>query len=958
MKRREKLSGAWLNAIIVLVLLAADGAILWFSYQSLALSKHQAELSAETHSSNIAEAVLQNLNTGFEEVDLVMSGIAEEMRRQLSAGRLNLDSISQYAERVKATLKQINSVVINDASGATLLTVGISGPKVNVADREYFVVAKSDDRPPLIVSKLMFSRISQRFVTIVAHRVEGADHRFEGVIGGSILATYLQAKISAYDLGLHGSIALRDTNGALIAQFESQKDAPTEAIGSHTPSVTFRGFVDSGAQNLIVRTRENPLSTQKISTLRRMEKAPIVIEVSVGTQDYLNSWWDQVGATAGLDAGFLLLSVVVGFILVRALERIEREKTRFQAARDMAESANLAKGQFLANMSHELRTPMNAVLGMHELLLTTDLSARQKDYVNKSRTAAASLLDILNGILDFSKIEAGKLDLEAVPFQLDRLLRDLSVIVASGIGDKEIEFLFEVDSRIPAVLIGDPLRLKQVLINLCGNAVKFTQSGEIVIGIALRSDSPDAELEFSVTDTGLGITPEQQEIIFQAFSQADVSTSRRFGGTGLGLTISQRLVKMMGGTIGVASEPGKGSRFSFVLRLPLGTQPAPVPTPSRRALIVSNNGTVRRILGEMARSSGWESESFETTALAVKRARGSTGWDAAFVDLLTIDSEEWMSCTDLRNTDPRLRVIGLLNPSQQEALSASATEPAGFDNFLVKPFTASMLLDAAEEPKPDSPLEHPKSAPELTGLRILVAEDNLFNQQVALELLQAEGAVVTVARDGKEAIEKIQRAAEPFDAVLMDMRMPEMDGLEATRIVRQTLALTAVPIIAMTANALPSDQAACFEAGMNGHIAKPIARKALVHTLLRFVVPSRQTVPVFDGKGAFQRLGNDEGTFEKVLAYWVRGSGSLKNDLREAASREHGDLVRFFHSLKGSAATVGGMAVTAFAAEVEKSLADDPAGFHLDTVMLELERRVEALVQEIDQYLKTKLSAS
>jgi hypothetical protein len=347
-------AGRWLNRAIILLLVAANAAIVWFSYQSLALSKHHAEQSAETHATNIAEAIHQNLTSGFEQVDLLMGSIAEEMRRQIDTSRFSLDSIGQYVRSVKPSLQLINSIVINDAKGETLLVEGAQGPKVNVADRDYFVIARSADRPPLIVSKLLFSRISGRYVTLVAHRVENKAGEFMGVVAGSILATYLQSAISAYDLGSQGAIALRDTNGALIAKFDPENGL-ADAIGSQTASSRFGAFVQSAGKNEVLRSYEGNLWTQRISVLRRLEKAPMVVEVSVGTQDYLRGWWDQVGSTVGLDVGFLLLSLLTGFVLLRAVRRIEQEKARFQTARDMAESSNCqgtVPGQYEPRAAH------------------------------------------------------------------------------------------------------------------------------------------------------------------------------------------------------------------------------------------------------------------------------------------------------------------------------------------------------------------------------------------------------------------------------------------------------------------------------------------------------------------------------------------------------------------------------------------------------------------------------
>lgn len=945
--------GFWLRFAIIVVLLGANITILWFSIESLALTKHQYEQSAETHAANIAEAVNQNLNASFEEVSLVMRSIAEEIHRQIVNRTLAWDSINQYARTMRSALPQINAVVINDADGRTVLIEGTSGPKVGVTDRDYFVLAKSGAGPSLIVSKLLFSRISQRYVTLVAYRVEGLENQFAGVVGGSILATYLQSQLAVFDLGSQGVITLRDTDGALIAQYGSPVPFGAESIGSRTVSPQFSAFVSSGDRLATVRTEGSAPWVARISTLRRMSPEPVVISVMVATQDYLKGWWNQVYSTVGLDCGFILLSLISGTLLIRAVSRVEREEVRFRAARDMAESSNLAKGRFLANMSHELRTPMNAVLGMHELLLETDLTARQQDYVVKSKSAATSLLALLNDILDFSKIEAGKLDLESSPFTLEAVLQDLAVIVSTNLGDKEIEFLYDIDPAVPPELVGDSLRVKQILVNLCGNAIKFTQVGEITVSVQVLSRS-DARvsLKCSVTDTGVGIAADQLEQIFQAFSQADVSTSRRFGGTGLGLTISDRLVKMMGGSLTVESTPGQGSRFSFSLELSVGPLKAVPAFSPQQVLIVSHNPLARRVLGLMAQTAGWKFE--VVSSLSDVPDQLAADWTAALIDLFA-EGDNWQRCRRLRQSSESLVVVGLVNAHQKQSLQLSDTPPT-FDGLLVKPFTTEMLARALADGRQATSskrLDQPRQlSRRLDGVRLLLAEDNPFNQQVALELLQSEGASVSIAGNGAEAVQKFQETVVPFDAVLMDMRMPGVDGLEATRTIRRRASADDLPIIAMTANAMPSDRAACFEAGMNAHIAKPIDRNVLVETVRRLTRRPGDR-PTFDRQAALERFGNNADSLDKVLRLWLENARAFPEEFKAASAEGHERLGRLFHSLKGSAATVGGTALAELAAAIETNLKTEPDSFLANGVESETSSLIDALSKEIELYLQT-----
>jgi len=371
--------------------------------------------------------------------------------------------------------------------------------------------------------------------------------------------------------------------------------------------------------------------------------------------------------------------------------------------------------------------------------------------------------------------------------------------------------------------------------------------------------------------------------------------------------------------------------------------------------VVSTNAVARRTLASMARSAGWLVDEFETLAAACDQAQASPPpWTIALVDLFGAEAVEWAACTRLREWAPATMLLGLVNPGQQAILrGVFASHPAILDEFLVKPVTLSMVVRARESwlrPVPEEPRTG-LPAPRLEGVRILLVEDNLFNQQVARELLEAEGALVSVAGDGAEGVQNLREAKVPFDAVLMDMRMPGMDGLDATRLIRTSLKLTTLPIIAMTANALASDRAACLEAGMDDHLAKPFDRDKLVQTLRQYL-KAPGTDPIFDGRLALQRFGNNKNTLEKVLGYWRTSTQTLPQELTNAAAEGHTSLLRFFHSLKASAATVGGTALAQFARQTEAQLAD-PATFRLEVVGAELATRLAALRDEIDRYLHT-----
>jgi PAS domain S-box-containing protein len=528
-----------------------------------------------------------------------------------------------------------------------------------------------------------------------------------------------------------------------------------------------------------------------------------------------------------------------------------------------AEQASIAKSQFVANMSHEIRTPMNAILGMLKLLQNTDLTTRQLDYTAKTEGAARSLLGLLNDILDFSKVEAGKMTLDPRPFRVDRLMRDLSVILSANMGAKNIEVLFDVDPALPKCLLGDDMRLQQVLINLGGNAIKFTSAGAVVLRLkVVERDADSVLVEFAMKDSGIGIAPENQAHIFSGFSQAEASTTRRYGGTGLGLAISSRMVGLLGGTLAVDSVLGEGSTFLFQLRLPIAEMEMPVvtgaaalPLPamgSLQVLIVDDHEVARQVLSHIVEPMGWVVETAASAEIAIaavqRRATAQQApFDVIFMDYQMPDMDGWEASQRIRKMagGGATSIVVMVTAHGRELLSGrSAEEHALINGFLVKPVTASMLFDAVMDARsaaaaasqgynPAAP-QAPAKPKRLSGLRLLVVEDNKINQMVAKGLLAQEGADVTLADNGQLGVAAIAAATEPFDVVLMDVQMPVMDGYAATRMIRQDMAMTELPVIAMTANAMASDRAACLAAGMNDHIGKPFELDQLVAMLLRY----------------------------------------------------------------------------------------------------------------------------
>ena len=635
-------------------------------------------------------------------------------------------------------------------------------------------------------------------------------------------------------------------------------------------------------------------------------------------------------------------------------ERKQYERS-LKDAREKAELATQGKAQFLANMSHEIRTPMNAILGMVRLLQNTELSGRQHDYASKTESAARSLLGLINDILDFSKVEAGKMRLDPQPFALEKLMRELSVILSSNVAASQAEVLYDIDPALPQVLLGDSMRLQQVLINLGGNAVKFTAQGQVVLGLRLLSqDAGVAEIAFSVQDSGIGIAEENQAHIFTGFSQAEASTTRKFGGTGLGLSISQRLVDLMGGTLQLSSALGVGSTFSFTLRLAvlppaLDVLPQPVVAP-RRVLLVDQHPVARRLLAQMLQTFGWQvqvADSAEAalTWLASNLQAAALPLDVVYMGWQLPGMDGWAATARLRQLCVQAGcsqpVVVMLSANNREALDQrTQEEQALLNGFLVKPVTAAMLRDAALESNAGSAglRRSPRSGASqrrLKGMRILVVEDNLINQQVAEELLATEGALVSLAANGRLGVEAIDAAqrGQQFDVVLMDIQMPVLDGFAATRIVRQDLHLADLPIVAMTANASDSDREDCLSAGMNGHVGKPFDLKALVQTLLQltgFAVPLEAelvlpaplaALPVpkdLDMQGALARMGGMQQLYQKLSLKFIDSLPGELALIQRAVVSDPAHCAMLAHTLKGTSATLGAMALSEAAAALER----------------------------------------